>query len=687
MKHRYLLPLLSVLVLLGAAAAAVFGMGYIAEQEWQAPDSSPAPVVNDTAIEQVESELKAYPYQVLTLSAAQILYKEIAQAGEQLTVRETGGDSITAAKAAALAGELAMTLYGSDLSEKTLDLLPVFWQPYGTSDTLALWLAAYTLPEVSQTAPDGSASTITQGCWLFVLDAADGDLLYSHCTALEVAMNEEVYTNSDLLLSDEEMLTLYNRSLALAEDLGLTPTAFYGVETLDTVRGAVEVAYLKVGDNHICRMIFDKLYQTDSLYSIAVAPSYSFSQSLFNYIPVPMDSDWVWLPLTPRQFTQKDLPSAVALAAQGDYSLAGKSQSASYSAADDVDAAYVNSYSTFAERDFLLYRFDPTTSKRSLLCTNKDCTHRPDAEGCTARTGEPFLCQIFAGGGSAYSLPYDSDGRRNVIGQVYPTTRTIYTFTDTVTGHITSAVADRDTIYAMHRTGDETVANGPLRYGLYRIDAVSGNAELLELFPHDLTLIGRLGNYLLFSMYTNGNTVIETEAGLQPHDAGWRDMLFALDLSTNALNCIYDGREDDHNYVDIKTGRLWRAQWTPAGLHVIGQDLFTGKTLPIASGFFLPDDTPSNSLTHMEAIGNYLILRQWSDYKELYHMFDTSTGRLTQLALTDSHSSPAIIAVFGDEALVQMVSGNEHKYFYLSLPALFEGRVERRWVTDDFVLG
>ena len=67
-------------------------------------------------------------------------------------------------------------------------------------------------------------------------------------------------------------------------------------------------------------------------------------------------------------------------------------------------------------------------------------------------------------------------------------------------------------------------------------------------------------------------------------------------------------------------------------------------------------------------------------------MFDASTGEVRQLALTDSHSSPAIIAVFGDEVLVQKVSGNEHTYFYLSLPALFEGRVERRWVTDDFVI-
>ncbi len=687
MKHKFLLPLLCTLALLGTAAAVVFGVGRAAEQAWQAPTESAAPTVTDTAVEQVESELKEYPYQVLTLSAAQVLYRELADAQNFLSARTDDTNAISAAEAAALAGGYAMTLYGSDLAGKTLDLLPVTYHNGECDQYQKLWMAAYTLPEVSQTAPDGSTYGLTQGCWLFFLDAANGDLLYSHCTALEGEMDEEVYTNSDLRLSDAEMLALYNRSLALAEELGLTPTAFYGIETLETVRGVIEVAYLEVDGSRICRMIFDKLYQTDSLYSIAVGHAYSFSRSPLNFIPVPKDFDWVTFPLSPRQFAEKDLPSAVTLAAQGDYSLAGKSQSASYSAADDIDAAYVNSYNHFAERDFLLYRFDPATSKRSLLCTNTGCTHLPDAEGCTARTGEPFLCQIFAGGGSVYSLPYDSNGRCNVIGQVYPTTRTIHTFGDTVTGHITSAIADGDTIYAMHRTGNETVMHGPLRYGLYRIDAASGSAELLGLFLHDFTLIGRLENYLLFSMYTNCNTVIETEAGLQPHDAGWREMLFALDVSTNALNCIYDGREDDHNYVDIRNGRLWRANWTENGLQVTGQDLFTGEVLPALSGFFLPDDTPSNSLTHVEIIGDYLLLRQWSDYKELYHICDTATGQVKELPITDAHDSPAVIAVFGDEALVQRVNGSGYEYYYLSLPALFEGRFERRWVTDDFVIG
>ncbi len=682
MKHKLLLPLLCTLALLGTAAAVVFGVGRAAEQAWQAPTQSAAPTVTDTAVEQVKSELKEYPYQVLTLSAAQVLYRELADAQEHLSARTDGTNAISAAEAAALAGGYAMTLYGSDLAEKTLDLLPVTWQNDEYGQYQKLWLAAYTLPEAEQTAPDGNAYGLTQGCWIFFLDAANGELLYSHCTALEGGMDEEVNANSDLRLSDEEMLALYNRSLALAEELELSPAAFHGVETLDRARGIVLTAFLELEDGRLCRMNFDKYYRTNSLYSIAIGLENAFSEK-------PDAFDWLPLPLQLSQSStgKSELPSAVTLAAQGDYSLAGKSQSASYSAADDADAAYVNGYDHFAQRDFLLYRFDPATGKRSLLCTNKGCTHLPDAEGCTARTGEPFLCQIFAGGGSVYSLPYDSNGRCNVIGQVYPTVRTVHAFDDTVTGHITSAVADGDTVYVMHRTGNETAKYGPIRYGLYRIDVNSGKAEELDFFLHDVTLIGRLENYLLFSLYTNANTVIETEAGLQPHDAGWREVLFALDLSTNALNCIYDGHEDDLNLADIENGRLWRANWQENGLQVTGQDLFTGEVLPALSGFFLPDDTPGSSLTHMELMGDYLLLRQWSDHKELYHICDTTTGQVKELPFTDTHDSPAVIAVFGAEALVQRVGDNGHEYFYLSLPALFEGRVERRRVTDDFVIG
>ena len=118
-----------------------------------------------------------------------------------------------------------------------------------------------------------------------------------------------------------------------------------------------------------------------------------------------------------------------------------------------------------------------------------------------------------------------------------------------------------------------------------------------------------------------------------------------------------------------------------------GQDLFTSETLPTVPEFFLPVDSSTyRQVVGLQSLGRYLLLTLNLDSKNPYYMFDTVTGHVTQLPFAYQTISQ-IIAVFGEEALIQKTSGTEHRYFYLSLPALFEGRVERRWVTDDFVLG
>ena len=553
MKPKLFFPLLVTLALLGVAAVAVFLTGRIAEENWQAPDSGSAPTVTDTATEQVQTELKEYPYQILTLSAAQILYKEVAQAAPQLTVRENGEGCITAAKAAALAGELAMTLYGSDLGEKQLDLLPVRWCSDDAQTGLDLWLAAYTLPDAIQTAPDGSTYDATQGCWLFCLDAADGALLYSRCTALEGEANESILENSDLLIPDEEMLELYNRSLALAEKSGLSPTGFYGGETLDDRRGIVQTVFLTLSDDRICRLTYDKYFQTGALYSIAIAPPRFFDER-------PQDFDYLPLPLQLSRSAFTDLPSAVTLAENGDHSLVSKPQSASFSTSDGT-TAYVSDYHNFDDFDFLLYRFDPSTGKRSLLCSDESCPHTQETTGCLARTYSSGMVRIFADEGNVYALPSNERLGWNSIEQVYPAFRLIHSFTGEKTGKITNAVADGDKIYALYFTGSSAVLSDvPLHYELYCIDAASGEAELLSTFSFRyFRLIGKLENYLLFSTVTGRNAVTETDAGLQPHDAGQREVLFAFDLSDKKLSCIYDSYPDDYYTVDMETGRLWRA--------------------------------------------------------------------------------------------------------------------------------
>ena len=72
---------------------------------------------------------------------------------------------------------------------------------------------------------------------------------------------------------------------------------------------------------------------------------------------------------------------------------------------------------------------------------------------------------------------------------------------------------------------------------------------------------------------------------------------------------------------------------------------------------------------------------------QFLYMADTVTGEVRTMPVSWDKGNRALIAVFGDEALIQQTAADKHRYYMLNLPALFEGRVERRWVTDDFVLG
>ena len=112
MKSRLLFSLLCTLVLLGLSAAAVFGMGFLAEQKWQLPGVSAAPVIHDTAAEQVQNELKAYPYQVLTPSAAEVLYADYYHLYGPPFSAMTIGDPLSAAEASARAAAMPKHCWG-----------------------------------------------------------------------------------------------------------------------------------------------------------------------------------------------------------------------------------------------------------------------------------------------------------------------------------------------------------------------------------------------------------------------------------------------------------------------------------------------------------------------------------------------------------------------------------------------
>ena len=637
MKKRILMTVLYTLGMLALSGAAVLLIGRMAAAGWQLPVMQSAPANGSSAVEQVENELKAYPYQVLTRSAAEILYKEIAAAGDALTVRTDGEDCISAAEAAALAGGLAETLYGSDLSEKTMDLVPVVY--HGADGTLstAIWLAAYTLPDAVQTAADGSTPPETQGCWLFCLDAADGSLLFSRCTALEGEADETSAGRSSFALSDEAMLALYERTLALADKLGLSPAAFFGRRSLSVSRGAVQKSFLRLEDGSVCRMVFDEHFATGGLYSIGIGEAFTGD--------VPDPFSWIGLPLAlPEAHT---LPAAVQLAAAGSGS-AGRIQSASYSAANE-SFAWVNDYYSFAYPDFFVYRIDPRTAARSLLCDAPGCRHRIQ-DGCTARTG--LLRELCAGEGDTVQQ-LDAESISGLIRQ--------------------------DVLWYIRRSGED--------YELVRRDPASQQEEPFAVLPVPMELFGWIGDKLLLSIAHAGVTVIETEAGLQPHDAGWRRSLYACDIETGELVCFYQGEEHTPLLYDVSKGHLWESSAAPAGVQLTCRDLFTGEALPEIPAVLLEGLPSGSTPTHWELAGRYMLLRFYEAGAPRLFMADTLTGEARELPWSDSYNVLTIIGCFGDELLVQQTTTEKHRYYLLALTGLFESfRAERRWVQDDFVI-
>ncbi len=666
MKKKYGLPLLAALGILLLGSALIFGAGRFAASRWHTAAVEAAPTVTDTAAEQVENELKAYPYQILTLSAAEILYKEVAQAAPLLTPRENDEGCISAAQAAALAGNFAATLYDSDLSEKTLDLLPVNWRSNTNDRHFELWIAAYTLSEASQTAPDGNDSPgATQGCWLFCLNAADGSLLYSHCTASGRLPGSSVLVRTNATIPDEDMFALYRSTLALADALGLSPTGFCAAQSIHIDRGLVRHCWLRLNSGLLCEMIYDTYYQPGGLYSIKIADASVFDE-------VPEAFSWVELPLTLPETPQ--LTSAVRLAALKGSGEAGQAQSSSYSAANDR-YAYLSNYYDFSGRDFILCRIDPVTATRSLLCEEESCRHTPDSPvPCAART--PLLTELTAGETDVCQIINRNESNGY--------------------GIITSAVVKDGKSYFTRSTEQG--------YRLTAGDPVLSTQETFAELPSPMKLFGWIGDCLLLYQERRGTQVVMTEAGLQPRDAGARFAYYIYDLSKNeqlllqeddaALACIYDGNANEKNLPDVKNGRLWLVRHTEDGIRMDCLDLFTGEALADVPSILLPDTTGDTSLTNCRGAGRYLLMRTYGCIGDSpayrgprFYIADTATGEAKTLPWADSYNVLELIAVFGDEALIQQTTAARHRYYFLSLSELFDGSVTRRWVTDDFVLG
>lgn len=695
MKKRILMTALYTLGMLALSGAAVLLIGRMAAAGWQLPVMQSAPANGSSAVEQVENELKAYPYQVLTRSAAEILYKEIAAAGDALTVRTDGEDCISAAEAAALAGGLAETLYGSDLSEKTMDLVPAVY--HGADGTLsaAIWLAAYTLPDAVQTAADGSTPPETQGCWLFCLDAADGSLLFSRCTAAEGERDKTAPGPAERI-DDDAMLLLYERTLALGEALGLKADAFTAHRLNTAYRGGVLCSFLRLEDGRICRMIFDEEYRTDSLYELIIAEQ-TYLPAADDIMPAqaaqPRSLSWLSLPLALSQ--ENGLPAAEALAE------AQPGRSTVY--------AQNTNYPVEAEGGFYLYEYmpdlggqlltflDANTAVQRPACEKPGCTHSTPVE-CPARpVSSPAVVSDADGSlyyvdDGYYTLDHFNSIKYGAVRKILPQNGSVFLYSLFEGQYYQSAIADSGTVYAvsMRRTGEGTQA----AYTLESYTPPAGNAgstqwnaddkpQTLAQLPGLMFFGGVLDEYLLLTVNHWALKPIQGEHGLQPRDAGWMRSWFAFSTQTHELTRLYTLPDTQSDFVtasDVRTGRLWQAALSEGVLTLQATDLFTGKQSAAIAPVRVPlgEDTRLSELFQTK---DHLLLTFWKENRLHYLVVELGTGSFAMYPAGQNFYQ--IAGSCGDELLIKAYEAEGASYFFLSLPELLHGRTQMRPVQKE----
>lgn len=540
MKSRLLFSLLCTLVLLSLSAASVFGMGFLAEQKWQLPGVSTAPVIHDTAAEQVQNELKAYPYQVLTPSAAEVLYADYFHLYGPPFSAMTIGDPLSAAEAAARAGSYAEALLGLDFSTVTADVLLI-----GDAENTVFWWVAY--------APKSDLSTYPACC--LRLDAFTGELL-----RLQMAPGEKRSDTYSSIDSSNTLLQMLEDAQAIAETLGLQPERFYGDTYRIAEHGFVNRACLWLADDRILTVLFPRAEYSSRPLEICLTDSAAWLVTNDN---IDAELSFLKLPFAMPQ----PIEEASALAAEGHFGRLIDS-----STATDGHGVWLGRFIPSRNSYQLLY-LDPATNTAAPYCAQPDCTHTQSS--CPADlafsvwspfylNGELYLYKPTEWNADAARIEhFCADGSRETLCELPGSYRLLL---------------HDGFLYTVCRTDVNPLPNllntSYTRHQLTCIDPGTGECTVIDSLPFDMQPMGSVGNILLLSAGINATTLRLRDEQVLPCEEGYR-VLVGYDLSTGELFTL---PETSQTQIQCSLGTGWEFL-SYAPLSVGLYDLFSGREL------------------------------------------------------------------------------------------------------------
>jgi|GEM_PF-5137818 len=260
MQKKTWAPVVGTLGAITLCTAVLLLLGQQAASGWQAVGSAPAVVESDTAVQQVQKEYTAYPWQQITVADYFKLTGTPAPAPEDPEASSLQKDGTLApAEVAAKVGALAQQLYGADFSALTQQLVLLNTGGYGP-----VWVSCYVNDPALVAQPLAGPRFLQ---YEFQLDATTGAVLSVRRTDTGETYNEApARTEMDAPLTPVEEDSLQQRALAAAQILGLqSPQKYAGEADFSMRRGMIDQAVLQLKDGSVYLMKFDYQYENGGL--------------------------------------------------------------------------------------------------------------------------------------------------------------------------------------------------------------------------------------------------------------------------------------------------------------------------------------------------------------------------------------------------------------------------------------
>lgn len=258
MKKKKWAPVIGTLGAVVCCTGVLLLLGQQAAEGWQVVGSAPAVAQSDTAVQQVQKEYTAYPWQQITIADYFKLTGTPAPEEMEASLVQND-DTLAPAEVAAKVGGLAQQLYGADFSALTQQLALLNTGSYGP-----VWVSCYVNDPALVAQPLAGPRFLR---YEFQLDAITGAVLSVQRTDTGETYNDTpARTEIDAPLTPAEEERLQQRALATAQMLGLqNPQKYAGEADFSMRRGMIDQAVLQLADGAVYLMKFDYQYENGGL--------------------------------------------------------------------------------------------------------------------------------------------------------------------------------------------------------------------------------------------------------------------------------------------------------------------------------------------------------------------------------------------------------------------------------------